>query len=53
MMKPMVKKSITPGPRDERGVLAARIVAAARDEFAEHGWAGAEPLPMPVKEAAE
>jgi AcrR family transcriptional regulator len=40
MMKPMVKKSITPGPRDERGVLAARIVAAARDEFAEHGWAG-------------
>jgi AcrR family transcriptional regulator len=40
MMKPMVKKSMTPGPRDERGVLAARIVAAARDEFAEHGWAG-------------
>jgi len=36
----MVKKSITPGPRDERGVLAARIVAASRDEFAEHGWAG-------------
>jgi AcrR family transcriptional regulator len=36
----MVKKSITPGPRDERGVLAARIVGAARDEFAEHGWAG-------------
>ena len=29
-----------PGPRDERGVLAARIVAAAREEFAEHGWAG-------------
>jgi AcrR family transcriptional regulator len=40
MMKPMVKKSMNPGPRDERGVLAARIVAAARDEFAEHGWAG-------------
>jgi AcrR family transcriptional regulator len=39
-MKPMVKKSITHGPRDERGVLAARIVAAAREEFAEHGWAG-------------
>lgn len=39
-MKLMVKRSITPGPRDERGVLAARIVAAARDEFAEHGWAG-------------
>jgi AcrR family transcriptional regulator len=36
----MPKKSITPGPRDERGVLAARIVAAARDEFADHGWAG-------------
>ena len=36
----MAKRSITPGPRDERGVLAARIVAAARDEFAEHGWAG-------------
>jgi AcrR family transcriptional regulator len=40
MMKLMQKRSITPGPRDERGVLAARIVAAARDEFAEHGWAG-------------
>ena len=34
------KRAMTPGPRDERGVLAARIVAAARDEFAEHGWAG-------------
>jgi AcrR family transcriptional regulator len=40
MMKLMPKKSIPPGPRDERGVLAARIVAAARDEFADHGWAG-------------
>jgi AcrR family transcriptional regulator len=40
MMKLMPKKSITPGPRDERGVLAARIIEAARDEFAEHGWAG-------------
>jgi AcrR family transcriptional regulator len=39
-MKLMAKKSINPGPRDERGVLAARIIAAARDEFAEHGWAG-------------
>jgi AcrR family transcriptional regulator len=39
-MKLMPKKPIPPGPRDERGVLAARIVAAARDEFAEHGWAG-------------
>jgi len=36
----MPKKAITPGPRDERGVLAARIVAGARDEFAQHGWAG-------------
>jgi AcrR family transcriptional regulator len=36
----MPKKATTPGPRDERGVLAARIVAAARDEFAQHGWAG-------------
>jgi AcrR family transcriptional regulator len=40
MMRLMPKKAITPGPRDERGVLAARIVAAARDEFAQHGWAG-------------
>lgn len=39
-MKLMPKKSLPPGPRDERGVLAARIVAAARDEFAQHGWAG-------------
>lgn len=39
-MKLMPKRSTTPGPRDERGVLAARIVAAARVEFAEHGWAG-------------
>jgi AcrR family transcriptional regulator len=39
-MKLMPKRSITPGPRDERGVLAARIAAAARDEFANHGWAG-------------
>lgn len=29
-----------PGPRDERGVLSARILAAAREEFAQHGWAG-------------
>ena len=40
MMKLMSKRSIAPGPRDERGVLAGRIVAAARQEFAEHGWAG-------------
>ena len=36
----MAKRSIYPGPRDERGVLAARILDAARNEFAEHGWAG-------------
>jgi len=40
MMKLMTKKAIPPGPRDERGVLSARILAAARDEFAEQGWAG-------------
>lgn len=36
----MAKRTIGPGPRDERGVLAARILTAAREEFAEHGWAG-------------
>ena len=36
----MAKRAITPGPRDERGVLSARIIAAARTEFAENGWAG-------------
>jgi AcrR family transcriptional regulator len=40
MMKLMPKKPIPPGPRDERGVLAAKIVAAAREQFAETGWAG-------------
>ncbi|OBK43893.1 TetR family transcriptional regulator [Mycobacterium kubicae] len=39
-MEPIAKKSLPPGPRDERGVLSARIVAAAREEFALHGWAG-------------
>ncbi|GFG97993.1 TetR/AcrR family transcriptional regulator [Mycobacterium timonense] len=39
-MKLVAKMATTPGPRDERGVLAARITASARDEFAEHGWAG-------------
>lgn len=40
-MKLMPKKTpIPPGPRDERGVLAGRIVRAAREEFAENGWAG-------------
>ncbi len=36
----MSKKPTTPGPRDERGVLAARILDAAREAFAETGWAG-------------
>ena len=35
-----VKKAIPPGPRDERGVLAARILSEARASFAEHGFAG-------------
>jgi AcrR family transcriptional regulator len=33
-------KAIAPGPRDERGVLAARILTEARASFAEHGYAG-------------
>lgn len=33
-------KAIPPGPRDERGVLAARILSEARAAFAEHGFAG-------------
>jgi len=28
------------GPREERGVLHARILESARDSFAAHGWAG-------------
>jgi AcrR family transcriptional regulator len=39
-MKLMPRRSFAPGPRDERGVLAARILAAAREAFAETGWAG-------------
>lgn len=34
------KKAIPPGPRDERGVLQAQILTAAREAFAETGWAG-------------
>jgi AcrR family transcriptional regulator len=37
---PRAAKAVTPGPRDERGVLAARILAEARASFAEHGYAG-------------
>jgi AcrR family transcriptional regulator len=33
-------KRTTPGPRDERGVLSARILAAAREAFAAMGLAG-------------
>jgi AcrR family transcriptional regulator len=36
----MPRKAIAPGPRDERGVLAARILAEARKAFAQHGYAG-------------
>jgi AcrR family transcriptional regulator len=36
----MAKKAIPPGPRDERGVLAARILTAAREAFAATGLAG-------------
>jgi AcrR family transcriptional regulator len=39
MMRLMLK-AVPPGPRDERGVLAARILDAARGEFASQGWAG-------------
>ena len=33
-------KKTPPGPRDHRGVLSARILAAGREAFAETGWAG-------------
>ncbi|MCW2518757.1 MAG: transcriptional regulator [Mycobacterium sp.] len=33
-------KKTPPGPRDQRGVLSARILAAGREAFAETGWAG-------------
>jgi AcrR family transcriptional regulator len=36
----VAKRAIPPGPRDERGVLAARILTAARDAFADTGFAG-------------
>jgi AcrR family transcriptional regulator len=35
-----VPKKTPPGPRDERGVLSARILVAAREQFAQHGMAG-------------
>ena len=40
MESKLMAKNLPPGPRDERGVLAARILTAARDEFAQNGWAG-------------
>jgi len=36
----MPTKTTTPGPRDERGVLAARILDEARASFADLGYAG-------------
>ncbi|MCX2711748.1 TetR family transcriptional regulator [Mycolicibacterium sp. J2] len=36
----MAKSAVPPGPRDERGVLQARILAAAREAFADTGYAG-------------
>ena len=36
----MGSRAIQPGPRDERGVLAARILSVARSSFSESGWAG-------------
>src|SRR5271170_7548055 len=37
---PGTTRAGTPGPRDLRGVLAARILAEARASFAEHGYSG-------------
>src|SRR6478736_5159828 len=45
-VKLMAKRSITPGPRDERGVLSARIRSAARDEFAQYAWTDDEIGPV-------
>lgn len=36
----MTNRRVTPGPRDERGVLQARILDVARREFANNGAAG-------------
>ena len=36
----MAKRVTAPGPRDEKGVLAARILDTARGEFAQNGSAG-------------
>ena len=34
------RDGVVNGPREDRGVLAARIIAVARASFAEHGWSG-------------
>jgi AcrR family transcriptional regulator len=34
------QKPVRRGPRDERGIVAARILSAARASFAAHGYAG-------------
>lgn len=39
MARPQRKHSVR-GPREDRGVLVARIIRAARASFSEHGWAG-------------
>jgi AcrR family transcriptional regulator len=36
----MASKGLPPGPRDERGVLAARNLSVARGCFSDSGWAG-------------
>ena len=36
----MASRPLQPGPRDERGVLAARILSVAGAQFSENGWAG-------------
>lgn len=36
----MSRRTTQRGPRDERGVLAARILSVARTAFSEDGWAG-------------
>src|ERR1700683_4490131 len=36
----MAPKAAAHGPRDDRGVLAARMLREARASFAEHGYAG-------------
>jgi AcrR family transcriptional regulator len=40
MKKASVAQELTRGPRDDRGVVAAQIVAAARNEFVDHGVSG-------------